>query len=72
MVGNGHFDDGHLTQRIAFDNSFGLLGDLEREECPHFDCRESSVLSLVNRIKIKASLWVVAGVKCLATLLARE
>jgi hypothetical protein len=32
MVGNGHFDDKHLTQGIAFDNSFGLLGDLEREE----------------------------------------
>jgi hypothetical protein len=35
-----------------------------------FDRRESSVLSLVNIIKAEASLWVVAGAKCLTTLLA--
>jgi hypothetical protein len=37
-----------------------------------FDHRESSVPSVVNRIKAEASLWIAAGSKCLAALLARE
>jgi hypothetical protein len=32
-----------------------------------FDRRESPMPSIVNRIKAEASLWIVAGAKCLAT-----
>jgi hypothetical protein len=37
-----------------------------------FDRRESSVPSVVNRIKAKASLWITAGSKCLAALFVSE
>jgi hypothetical protein len=36
-----------------------------------FDRREASVPSFVNRIKAEASLWIAAGAKDLAGLLAR-
>jgi hypothetical protein len=37
-----------------------------------FDRRGASVPSFVNRIKDEASLWIAAGAKDLAGLLARE
>jgi hypothetical protein len=43
----------------------------ERNNCI-FDRKESSVPSIVNRIKAEAYLWVAAGAKDLAFLLVRE
>jgi hypothetical protein len=39
---------------------------------PIFDRRGASVPSFINRIKDEASLWIAAGTKDLAGLLARE